>query len=237
MQVAQSPPVRQGPRREWKLLALPEERAHLLAYARENLERDPFTRSAGDPTYRVESIYLDSKGLSCYHGRGEQKLSKYRLRRYEGRDTTWFFEEKTRIGERVWKRRVSCLPEEVRAMRSAPARGLEWFASRLAELDYRPRLLVTYERMAFLVEEGERLTIDWNLQFHTADDLEFVGPSSGEAQEQTARATDCVVEFKFDRPRPSERMRTLLELMKTPPSSYSKYRLGIERLGMNGEPV
>src|SRR5258707_757718 len=76
----------------------------VLGWATDNLtpdaHADPLSRS-----YRVTSLYFDTRDWSVYYRRGFHKRHKYRVRRY-GTEAFGFLERKSRWGSWVSKRRV-----------------------------------------------------------------------------------------------------------------------------------
>jgi hypothetical protein len=221
--VVQAPP-RTGPRRELKIQLDGDAARALRAFCVERLAPDPHVADPGDPSYRVESVYLDTPALDAL---GSDDFPKYRVRRYDGVDTSLHFEEKFSHSPEVWKRRVPCTADEVDRVLLPADDGpgdLAWFRDRARLLGLRPRLAVAYRRFAFHAPGGLRVTFDDRIRVAPVDVARgFLAVGAGRPIE-----ADSVLELKYAGDPPPV-AREILERAGEP-APFSKYRRGMRLL-------
>jgi len=154
-----------GPAYELKFHLTAPEAEEVIAWARQHLTPDP---NGQDGAYRVTTLYCDTPHLDVFHRSPGFRRRKYRLRRY-GESERVYLERKCRQGDRVRKRRVEVLPQELPWLAaSTPMLNWvgDWFhrGTRLRSL--RPTCGVGYWRTAFFGQTSStpvRLTIDREL--------------------------------------------------------------------------
>ncbi len=189
----------------------------------------PDTFVGGDGRYLVHSLYFDSPSLAVYHRAEEDSGTKYRIRRYGDENVLWL-ERKRRKGTLVTKRRASCPMEKLDGvLKGTVTLGgfADTFVEEVKKQRYSPRLLVTYPRSAWVAEGGARLTLDHGVQARKATKEQ---PFS-ETGQVVSVSSDVILELKYDKTPPSV-FTELLTLLGQEGGSFSKYRRGIEAVGM-----
>ncbi|MCC6669921.1 MAG: VTC domain-containing protein [Planctomycetes bacterium] len=213
-------------------MTLPAARAlAVFAAARDWMAADPHVQDPATGGYRVESIYLDTPHFDCFRPRGPVALPKYRIRRYGACCEHVFLEEKVRRGLSVWKRRVASTQaalEDLVAGVPAQRPDVAWYLERMRMLDLRATLLLVYERRALVGAQGERFTVDERLR---ASPLADGRPDFAPESPARSLGAECVVEIKFHGA-PSPLVQRLFELVQQDPTPYSKYRHGVQVLGI-----
>ena len=212
---------------ELKFLVTPETAARIVDYASCRLSPDPFADPALGGAYVINSLYLDTPDLAVFHRRGSYARRKYRVRRY-GESPEAFLERKTKIGERVAKRRVAVPLGEVDRLSAATDDAGwvgEWFRRRVAARGLGPVILVRYERVAFYgIADGRpvRLTLDRSITSapHLSWDLRNVGAS------RPLLTGRVVLELKFRGAVPALFKKLMQEFLIVPEQA-SKYRSAI----------
>jgi quinol monooxygenase YgiN len=223
-----------GPSYEMKFLVSPEVAERAQDWARGNLPVDPHADPERNDSYRVLSAYCDTDRLDVYRRSPAYRRSKYRIRRY-GDEPLAFLERKSRTGDRVSKRRVLVdEPDLARLELPITDEGWEagWFHERLIGLQLRPRMLVRYQRSAYLEprETGPlRLTLDRSLE---------AAPAAGFCFEPCGAFRPMLVdrvilELKFCAAMPALYKGLMRDLGLTP-SAVSKYRRAVDASGMEG---
>src|SRR5262245_10669623 len=109
--MAVSPSLRQRvpgelPAFEMKFLLDADKAAQVEAWLQPRLWPDPHTNPDLGNGYCVTTVYCDTPQLATFHRIGRHRRRKYRLRRY-GNESWVFLERKTKLGERVRKRRAT----------------------------------------------------------------------------------------------------------------------------------
>ncbi|MGA1201520.1 MAG: VTC domain-containing protein [Planctomycetota bacterium] len=232
-------PPRTGPRLELKCTAPSDAVRSLVDWLGENLRPDPHARDPELPEIRIESIYFDTLQRDCYRDRSRHQLPKHRVRRYDG-GRAWILEEKLRVGSRVWKRRlpieepalVTLLDPERDSSPISPP-GLDWFRSRFRMLGLLPTLQVSYDRLAWIGPDGERVTIDRRLEVAIPRDGGRDGAALGFAADRSRQAVphEAIIEFKG----PEEETPLLAAArahLALPLRASSKYSPGLEAGGL-----
>ena len=191
--------------------------------------------------YRIVSLYFDDLCDSCLHDTvdGVNRRVKYRIRIYNDSLDVIKLEVKSKKDNRILKRsknisraqmerlmRGDCIEEEGSAEDPATLFNL---AIRTQGL--RPRVIVAYERKAYVYEPGNvRITFDRNVRASTR--VEDFGQKN--ISYEFLREYDKVLEVKYDAFMPDFLVQ-LLELGSMRQSAYSKYQLCRERTALEAE--
>ncbi|MEM7261103.1 MAG: polyphosphate polymerase domain-containing protein [Planctomycetota bacterium] len=229
-------PKQSGPRLEVKHVVSRDRVPELLAWFGAHFDSDPHAADPSCPLIRIESVYFDTENRACYRGRSRHKLPKHRLRRYDS-GAEAVLEEKLRIDDRVWKRRLPLRidrADEIRTTRGTLEGFEEWFRARFRVLDLRPALWVAYDRFAFVGEGGDRVTIDVDSRA-----ARIVGndPSGFDHDSSEVSVTErAVVEVKGFPDRESPNRDALLNRLREDRAEFSKYSCGLERVGLEAPP-
>lgn len=215
-------------RYELKVVLSKPEAERVQAWAAERLSPDPFGDEAG--VYEVRTLYLDSPQMEIYHRLGEDRGTKFRVRRYGEEGQVWL-ERKRRRGDRVKKRRARWPLGELSRLLSGSGAPAEWagsFQNAVCNRDLAPVLLVVYPRSAFAGEDSARLTLDWGVKVWRMgpDDDPFDPP--GDPVEVT---DDVILELKYDGTMPPV-FDELLKMLDRDTSGFSKYGRGVEAAGL-----
>lgn len=185
--------------------------------------------------YSVSSLYFDDLAESCLADtiNGDRIRRKYRIRIYGHSLDTIKLEVKEKLDNRVWKKSRSITREELyklmrcECIEAAPTMedAAALFNLAIQTSGLRPRVIVTYERKAFIYEAGNvRITLDRNIR--SSRDVERFGEPG--IQYDYLRETDAVVEMKYDEFIPDFILQ-LLELGNMRQTAYSKYQICRER--------
>lgn len=197
----------------------------------------PDSNEGGPEGYRIESLYFDDLNDSCLQDTedGVNRRSKYRIRIYNASLDVIKLEVKTKRDNRILKRskaisraqmeslmRGECIADDASAEDPATLFNL---AVRTQGL--RPRVIVAYERKAYVYEPGNvRITFDRNVRANAR--VEEFGQKN--SSYDFLREYDNVLEVKYDEFIPGFLLQ-LLELGNMQQSAYSKYQLCRERIG------
>ncbi|MDE5933486.1 MAG: polyphosphate polymerase domain-containing protein [Lachnospiraceae bacterium] len=185
--------------------------------------------------YSVSSLYFDDFRESCLVDtvEGSRIRRKYRIRIYNHSLNTIKLEVKEKRDNRVRKKSRNITEEELqklmsgKCIKSLPSMDdpAALFNLAMQEEMLRPKLIVTYERKAFVFAPGNvRITLDRNIR--SSDQVDFFGKK--ELSYDFLRGQDEVLEMKYDEFMP-EFILQLLELGNMQQVPYSKYRLCRER--------
>jgi hypothetical protein len=232
---ATSPGLRAGagPAFELKFELSQNDVLRMKAWAQRHLNPDPHGE---DGSYQVTSVYCDTPGFDVFHRSAGYKGSKLRLRRY-GAASFVFLERKLKKGDRVRKRRVEIVPEELNLLAAymngvvpPPGWSAGWFLDHAVKKQVAPTCRVGYRRSAFYgVSGGQnvRLTIDENL---------IGSPTRGwEAQPlwegRELLPGGALLELKFHDSMP-ELFRRLLPELPARTARVSKYRRCVRLCGL-----
>lgn len=202
-------------------------------WARTNLSPDCHGE---DGFYRVTSLYCDTPRFDVFHRTAGFKRRKFRVRRY-GEALQVFLERKSKLGDRVRKKRVEVARDELCRLSEANAHPDwvgSWFHQRILKRGLRPTVRVSYERTAFFGRAGElpvRLTLDRNLIGAAANDWEIMPLRDGLPLLDGA----VLLEMKYHICMP-ELLRSLLPKLPVQPARVSKYRRCVHLCGL-AEPV
>jgi hypothetical protein len=204
----------------------------IRAWARENLEPDPYGGGQFNDWYHTASLYFDTTAGDVFHRRRSFGRSKYRVRRYGEADFA-FVERKLRRPGVLVKRRT-IVPLESIAYLSEPTSNTnwpgEWFHRRLLLRQIRPVCQLSYARVARFARTPEgpaRLTLDEDLRVLPAHAPQFSGGVG------TLVVPDhMILELKY-RYRAPAIFKRLVEEFSLESQRTSKYRLGMTVLGVH----
>lgn len=199
------------------------------------LKKDQHTDSQGK--YRIHSLYFDDLKNTCALATeaGEAERFKYRIRYYD-EDTTFLRlerkEKKDGCGHKT-----SCLltGEEYQALTAGDVSSflygdtqplLQHFSVDILTRHFTPRLIVDYERVAFVEPiTNVRITLDCNISVSRQLDRFLTGDY---LREPLMRKEHHVLEVKFDDILPAYIKQCLYE-SNLQQCSFSKYALGFEK--------
>lgn len=189
--------------------------------------------------YCVTSVYFDDINDNCLYDscEGHRLREKYRIRIYNRSLAVVKLEVKYKRDNRVFKRseqisinqmktllRGEKLKDEMPSMESP----VTLFNLAIAGRGLRPKVIVEYDRTAFVFEPGNvRITLDRNIR--VGSDIESFG-NGEEFFCDPLREEDRVLEIKYDEFLPGFIGR-ILESGNMNQISYSKYRLCREKKG------
>lgn len=185
--------------------------------------------------YSVSSLYFDDWQDSCLKDTadGVELRSKYRIRIYDQSLAAIKLEVKEKRDSRICKKSRAITAKQLgRLMRGEciEDRGTVEDPATLFNLairtrGLRPKMIVTYERKAFVYQAGNvRITLDRNVR--ADQNADHFGKAS--VIYDRLRETDAVLEVKYDAFVPDFILQ-LLELGNMQQTSYSKYQLCRER--------
>jgi hypothetical protein len=224
---------RNAPAREIKFLLAEDQARRVEAELCKLLVPDPHAVSGQQPgQYVTTTVYCDTPEFDVYYRRQAHGRRKFRLRRYGFSDTV-YLERKVKDGTRVLKRRTGISLVETHRLNH---RGIEtdwcgdWFRRRLWIRGLSPKLEVMYSRNAYMgfgIDGPLRLTFDRCIRARRIDHWHAAPFHGG-----SAILVDRVVcEFKFQGVIPTA-FKAVIESEQLCPGSASKYRLGIEAVGL-----
>jgi hypothetical protein len=196
-------------------------------WAREHLAPDPYSRSDHGDGYRVHTLYFDTAAHDLFRRAPGHARHKFRIRRY-GDEPVVYLERKTRVGDRVVKRRTKVGYDELGRLldpRGDAAWHAHWYWRRLALRALRPSCRLSYDRAAFVTSGPNgtiRLTLDRAVACAPADKLVLEELSNGQPVLDRA----VILELKFRVAMPAI-FKRLLEDVGLAPRATSKYRLGL----------
>lgn len=201
----------------------------------------PDVNEGGSEGYRISSLYFDDIRDSCLQDTvdGVNRRNKYRIRIYNDSLDVIKLEVKSKKDNRIQKRsktisraqmeslmRGECIEDGASAKDPATLFNL---AIRTQGL--RPKVIVTYERKAYVYEPGNvRITFDRNVR--ASSRVEVFGQKN--ISYDFLREYDKVLEVKYDEFIPGFLLQ-LLELGNMQQSAYSKYQLCRECAGQYTE--
>ncbi len=155
------------------------------------MEHDPFCRERPDNIYSVRSIYLDTPRLLFYYEKkdGLKVRKKLRVRTYNTNapsNNTAFLEIKRKIKSTVFKERARIDLADANNLlnganltlldptsRFTEKAALNKFIYLTKRLNLEPKVLITYEREAFvgMDDPGLRVTFDMNVRSYPIPDF------------------------------------------------------------------
>jgi hypothetical protein len=218
-----------GPAYELKFQLNEADAQAIELWARQNLRPDPH---GDDGLYHVTTIYCDTPQLDVFHRSEGFRRNKYRLRRY-GATPRIFLERKAKKGDRVRKKRVEVPEEELHFFLNGtpdPAWSARWFHQRIRDKGLLPTCGVAYWRTAFFGQSANgpiRMTFDRHLIGAGYDSWGV--PNLREGQPLLPEAV--LLEMKYHVHMPVL-YRDLLPQLPPQPARVSKYRLSVQRCGI-----
>ena len=139
----------------------------------EILAEDP--NADKDGSYTVRSLYFDDYFNSAYNEKyaGIMNRQKFRIRVYNHSEETIRLERKIKSDRYIYKETAPLTKEEVSLIMdgqydfllSSPHKALQVFYHECVSNYLRPRVVIDYEREAYVMDEGTlRLTFDKNVR-------------------------------------------------------------------------
>ena len=219
-------------RNEWKYSLTNQELSLLKSRISEVMELDPHTPAKG--RYIIHSLYFDDyKDTSVYTtDSGLSKRFKWRIRYYDEDLNYIVLERKEKLASRCHKKSCRLTLEEYEKIVFGNITDLVYetdkklikeLARDMLVYDYRPKVIIDYERIAY-VEEITNVRITFDMKISASYDLEhfidgdytrfYINPSGIN-----------VLEVKFDEILPSY-IRKIVESYGFKQTSFSKYYYG-----------
>ena len=219
-------------RNEWKYSLTNQELSLLKSRISEVMELDSHTPAKG--RYIIHSLYFDDyKDTSVYTtDSGLSKRFKWRVRYYDEDLNYIVLERKEKLASRCHKKSCRLTLEEYEKIVTGNITDLVYETDKklIKELardmllyDYRPKVIIDYERIAY-VEEITNVRITFDMKISASYDLEhfidgdytrfYINPSGIN-----------VLEVKFDEILPSY-IRKIVESYGFKQTSFSKYYYG-----------
>ncbi|WP_036931619.1 polyphosphate polymerase domain-containing protein [Proteocatella sphenisci] len=193
--------------------------------------------------YMVRSLYFDSYDDSDYYDKedGYNYRKKIRLRIYSTDSEVAKLEKKEKVGSNQWKRSLSISKSDALKLIDGDFSPLiedgSDFAFEMYEIMtigiYRPRCIIEYDRVAFIVEENDiRLTLDSNIR---ATESNFDLFSENLQFYPVSHPTEVTLEVKYDNFLFSY-IKEMLALCDKKQISNSKYIMGrsVSRFNSDG---
>lgn len=196
----------------------------------------PDENEGGDEGYSITSLYFDDFKDSCLRDTedGVNRRNKYRIRIYNNALDVIKLEVKTKQDNRIMKRSKNISIADMKRLMNGEciednASGEDpatLFNLAIKTLGLRPRVIVSYERKAFVYEPGNvRITFDRNIR--AGGRVEEFGQKN--ISYDFLREYDKVLEVKYDEFIPDFLLQ-LLELGNMQQTAFSKYQLCRERV-------
>ena len=185
--------------------------------------------------YRTATVYFDTLEWAMYNQAPGYRGRKYRLRRY-GDAAQAFVERKRKRRDQVRKRRSPAALTELSRLETPedfPWPGA-WFGVETRAFRLRPVCRVDYLRHAYFGAAAEgpaRVTFDRDLHVAPAD-----RPCFDARAGRPLGLGGVIVEFKFQKALPALLRQWVVEF-QLEPTKASKYRRGIDALGLRAEEV
>ena len=165
------------------------------------LRKDPMAQNQG---YTISSLYFDDIANSCYKNsvEGNPKRRKFRIRIYNNSFETIKLEVKEKIYNKAVKYGSIISKEEMLKLISGRTidekegdTAVRMFNFAIKTQALRPRVVVAYERCAYVCEEGNvRVTFDRNIR--ASDNVDFFG-NEDVIYDYPPEASD-LLEVKYD---------------------------------------
>ena len=205
----------------------------ILEWARGRFVPDPNANGGGhNGDYVITSLYFDTEDFDVYHRNGSFGRSKYRIRRY-GPSKIVFLERKLKTRGLVSKRRVAVEVRELERLgetEADPGWPGFWYHQRLLARRLRPICQIGYRRTALVTMTNRgpvRLTLDSSIKAVAVNAAHFNEFSPG----LLLCDNQLIVELKFRVDMPVV-FKDLVEKFGITAKRISKYRLGVEALGL-----
>lgn len=191
----------------------------------------PDENEGGSEGYSITSLYFDDLRDSCLRDTedGVNRRNKYRIRIYNNALNVIKLEVKTKQDNRILKFSRSISIAEMKRLMNGECieddASMEdpatLFNLAIKTQGLRPRVIVSYERKAFVYEPGNvRITFDRNIR--AGGRVEEFGQKN--ISYEFLREYDKVLEVKYDEFIPDFLLQ-LLELGNMQQTAYSKYQL------------
>jgi hypothetical protein len=245
-------------RREFKYLIDARTVAGIREAVRPFCSLDPY--AAGSPTrrYTIDSLYLDTSGLSLFWANDHEKVDRFklRIRTYpESPTSPVFFEVKRRFNDVISKSRGKVARDQWAALAADPAApipanvtgkdrmAVERFLALARSMHVRPFTIVRYQREAYVsrVDDYARVTFDTNIRAWATDKMSYEAPTRGwraldDAVAQRGRgfASLTVLELKFTSAVPIW-MSRMVERFGLHRGAFSKYGNSIRAYYVAGD--
>ncbi len=224
---------RDGNAYEFKFLIPLDHAGAVQAWARAHMYLDPHGAPEEDGAYTTTTLYCDTPGLDVLRKSSTYKRRKYRLRRY-GVNSLIYLERKTRIGDKVRKKRTS-IPDGDLAQLAGPV-SMEnwdghWFHRRVLSKGLGPSCALSYDRTAFYkqTDDGDmRLTIDRKMACQRLRSWELPLTVTG----LPINTGMAVLELKYRNALPSL-FKQGIEEFSLQPTPHSKYRSAMLAWGVS----
>lgn len=213
--------------------------ARVAADAMPFVEPDPFARNRPQHTYPICSLYLDDALLSLYRETIEGKKNRYKLRvRAYGDDPAMplFCEVKRRFDRVVSKLRCPLPRAFVPAVLAGDAapeglqvarpQALAEFVRLMLAMRAGPRVLVRYDRQAYVGREDPEIRVTFDRHLRTCSTGEAVVRMDGPGF-QAVRTRGVVLELKYTERHPSW-LVALVRRHDLERQSFSKYCRGMQ---------
>ncbi len=206
-------------RREFKYLIDASTANRLRAAIRPFCTLDPWAAKNPRGRYTIESLYLDTAGLSLFWANDHEQVDriKMRARGYpEVAGSPVFFEVKRRINDIILKTRGRVPNAKWSRLLTDPAapippevtdkdrRAVERFVAISRTMHLRPFTLVRYEREPYFsnIDDYARVTFDTCIRAQVATDMSFASRERGwraldDAVTQRTLDSMIVLELKF----------------------------------------
>ena len=219
--------TRRTVRNEWKYQISPASAVLLARRLAVFLKRD---MHSGQDGYSIRSLYFDDFAESAFYDKlaGVNEREKYRLRYYDDDSEHVFLERKRKHGNLIEKDSVPVSQATVtRMMRDVPLDMdelsaplmVDFAAQRSARL-MRPRVIVDYQRLAFVyAEQDTRITLDSNIRSNMFRTDSFFNRIT---KLPVLENGNVILEVKFDEYLP-ERAKEALSHIAVAPQANSKF--------------
>ena len=199
----------------------------------------PDSNEGGPEGYSIVSLYFDDFQDSCLQDTedGVNRRSKYRIRIYNDSLDVIKLEVKTKQDNRIQKQSKTISRAEMESLMRGECIADQGSFEDPATLfnlaikngGLRPRVIVAYERKAYVYEPGNvRITFDRNVR--ASNRVEDFGQKN--ISYDFLQEYDKVLEVKYDEFIPGFLLQ-LLEVGNMQQSAYSKYQLCRERMNFS----
>ena len=207
----------------------------IMLQARMEAVLRPDENEGGPEGYSITSLYFDDLRDSCLQDTvdGVNRRNKYRIRIYNDSLDLIKLEVKTKQDNRIRKQSKTISRTELESLMQGECiveKGsfedpATQFNLAIKEGGLRPKVIVAYERKAYIYEPGNvRITFDRNVR--ASSRVESFGQKN--ISYDFLQEYDKVLEVKYDEFIPDFLLQ-LLETGNMQPSAYSKYQLCRER--------
>jgi hypothetical protein len=186
--------------------------------------------------YSISSLYFDDlRESSLINTReGNRSRCKYRIRIYNNSLNVIKLEVKEKYDNRIYKKSKSIREDELQKLMQGECIDCAWTRDDPAMLfnlaiqiqGLRPRVIVAYERKAFVYGPGNvRITLDRNIR--SSRQIQQFGNSN--ISYDYLKEQDEIVEIKYDELIPGFLLQ-MLQLENMQQTAYSKYQLCRENI-------